>query len=134
MRRGGISLLHHALDFFQLFHQMQLGWQPARGIDQHHILAAGFASAYRVKAHRCRVTALLADDLYRIAVGPDAELFACCGPKGVGCSQKHRCAFVGQMPGELADGRGFTGSIDPRHHDDGRLLLANHQGLFEWFQ
>ena len=59
VRRGGIGLLHHALDLAQLFHQVQLGGQAPGGVHQHHVLAARLARADGVKAHGGRVAALL---------------------------------------------------------------------------
>ncbi len=134
MWRRCIGFLHHALDLFQLFHQMKLRRQTPGGIDQHHIPAARLAGAHGIKRHSRRVAAFLADDFYRVAVGPDAELLARGGAEGVGRGQQHRRTFGRQVFGELADGRGFACAIDAGHHDDGGLLLAYDQRLLKGFE
>jgi hypothetical protein len=48
-----------------------------------------------------------------IAVGPDGELLARGGAEGVGGGQQHAGARGGQVLGELADGRGLAGTVDP---------------------
>ena len=131
MRRRCIGFLHHALDLFKLFHQMKLRGQAASGINQHHVLAARFARSHGVKSHSGGVTAFLADDLDGIAVRPHRQLFARCGPEGIGCSQQHRRTIIGQVFSELTNGCGLTRAIHTGHHDDGGLLLSNHQRLFE---
>ena len=131
MRCRSVCLLHHALDFFQLFHQVQLRRQAACGVDQHHVFAARLARAYGIKTHSGRVAAFLADDLHSVAVGPHRELLARCRAKGVGSGQQHAGALLRQMPRELANRRGFARAIDAHHHDDGRLVLAYHQRLFQ---
>ena len=85
VRRSSIGFLHHALDFFQLFHQVQLGGQAAGCIDQHHISAAGFARRHGIKTDRSRIATFLADDFNGIALRPHSQLLAGRGPEGV-CS------------------------------------------------
>ena len=113
---------------------MQLRGQAARGIDQHHILLARLARGHGVEAHGCGVAALLAHDFNGIARGPDAQLLACGCAVGVGRGQQHACAFIGQVLGELAYGRGLARAVDARDHDHGGCELADDQGLLERLQ
>ncbi len=131
VRRARLGLLHHPPDLAQLLHQVKLGGQAAGGVDDHHVLAARAAGVDGVEAHGRRIAAFLADDLHGVAVGPDRELLARRGAEGVGCGQQHRGAFVGQVPGQLADGGRLAGPVDARHHDHGGLLGADHQRLFQ---
>ena len=124
-----ICFLHHAFDLAQLFHQMQLRGQAAGRVHQHHVFAACFACAHRVKTDGGWVAAFLADDLYRIAVGPDHELLARCRAKGVRCGQQHAGPVVGEVVRELADGGGLARTVDAHHHDDGGVVRADLQ----WF-
>ena len=134
MRRSGICFLHHTLDFFQFFHQVQLGGQASGGIDQHHIAATRFASGHRVKADRRRVALVLADDVYLVAVCPHHQLLFGGGAKCVCCCQQHTGTCIMQMPGQLAYGSGFARAVDTGDHDDGRGVLADVQWAFEGLQ
>ena len=126
--------MNYAFDFFQLFHQMQLGRQASGGVDQDHVFTARLAGTDRVKAHRGGVAAVLADDLDRVAIGPDTQLLARCRTKGIGRRQQHASAADRQVFGQFANGCGFACAIHARHHDDGGLVLADDQSLFQWFE
>ncbi|MNT57352.1 hypothetical protein D3C72_1947140 [compost metagenome] len=53
------------------------------------------------------------------------------GAEGVGRSQQHALACIGQVLGQLADGCGLARAIDACDHDDRGALLANDQRLFQ---
>ena len=87
MWRGGIRLLDDAFDFFQLFHQVELCWQPASSIYQHYVFAAGLAGRDCVKTHSGWIASRLRDDIDRVARGPNTQLLFGCCTKRIGCSQ-----------------------------------------------
>ena len=110
---------------------MQLRGQAACGINQDHVFFARLTGAHRVIADRCRVAALLADDLYGIALGPHRELLARCSAKGIGCSQQHGGALVREAMGQLADGGSLARAIDTGHHHHRGLLGADDQAALQ---
>ena len=48
-------LLHDALDFGQLFHQMLFVVEPAGRVDQDHVVVFCHSALNRVKGHGCRI-------------------------------------------------------------------------------
>ncbi len=131
MRCCFLRLADHALDFFQLFHQMQLRGQAAGGIGNHHVATAGATCGYRIKTHRSRIAAFLADNLHTRAISPDAELLTRGCAEGVGRSKQHLLISLGQMLRELANAGCLAGTVHSHHHHHRRCMLANGQCLLE---
>ena len=113
---------------------MQLRGQAAGGVDQHHVLAARFASGHGVEAHGGGVAPVLADDVYRVSEplrahfrsrGPDVQLLTRGCAKGVGSGQQHSRTVAGQMAGEFANGRGFACAVDACDHDNCGFIQSN---------
>ena len=92
--------------------RVRLRVEPAGCVDDHDV-AAGRDG---VEGDRGWVGAALpADELRSGASCPDLELFLGGGPEGVGGAHGDRAAVLGELAGELADGRRLPG---PVHADD----------------
>ena len=109
---------------------MQLGRQSPGGIGQHDVDLACLRGLDGIKAHRRRITALLADDRHLVACAPFGQLLARSCAKGVAGCQQHAFAVSLEILGQFADGGGFAGSVDARHHDDQRAATIQVQRLF----
>ena len=88
VRRAGIQTREHALDLFELVHQMRLGVQTPRGIGDQHIDVARARGVQGVEDDGGGLGAgLLGDDGHLIALGPDFQLLARRRAKGIAGGQ-----------------------------------------------
>ena len=141
VRRAGLGLADHAPDLLQLFHQVRLRRQAAGGVDDDDVAAARLAGDDGVEGHAGRVAAFLADDLDPCrrravagragALGPDEQLLARRGAKGVGGGEQHLLIRVDEVARELADAGRLAGAVDADDHDHGRRVLADHERPLE---
>src|SRR5579883_1855281 len=116
--RGGAAglALDHAAHLLQLFHQVGLGLEPARRVDDDDVGASRFARLHAVEDDRRRIGAFLSPYEVRAgAYGPDCELFGGGCAKRVGRDEHDAFAFSDQAGRELADRRRFAASV---HADD----------------
>ena len=119
MRRGRLDLAHDAHDLFQFAHQLGAVLQTAGGVDQHHVDVLRLGGGDGVEGEAGRVGALLARHHRSAgALGPDLELLDGGGAERVAGHQHYAFALATELGGELADGGGFAGAVDPAHQDD----------------
>ena len=118
MRRRGIEPREHALDLFQLLHQVRLGVQPARGVRNQYVDLTRARGLQPVENHRSRLGAvLLRDDRYTVALGPGLQLFAGRSAKGI-AGDEHDLQSLGHQPvGELSDRRRLARAVDADHQN-----------------
>ena len=131
VRGGAVGFADDATDFFQLFHQVQLSGQAARGIDHDHASTACAAGVDGVVCHGGGVAALLGNDADVIAAAPFDQLLARGGAEGIACGQQDARALALEGMGQLADGGGFACAVDASDHDDERLGLLQVKGAFQ---
>ncbi len=125
MRRAGIDLPEHAHDLLEFVHQLGLVLQPAGGVDQQNVAAIRLRGRQGIERQSRRIRAMGARDHRRAgAFTPDLQLLDRSRTKGIAGGQHHLAAFVGELGGELADGGGLAGAVDPDHENDERLLRA----------
>ena len=118
VRRAGIEPRQHALDLLELVHQMSLGVQPPRGVGDQDVDVARARGLQAIEDDGGGLGArLLGDDGHPIALGPDLQLFARRGAKGI-AGGEHDAAALGEQPvRQFADGGGLAGAVDADHQD-----------------
>ena len=95
VRRPSMLLADHAVDLLQLAHQVGLRVQPAGGVHDQHVEAAGLGLFAGVVGHAGRVAALLVlDDLAAEPLAPDGQLLDGGRPEGVAGGHHHLLAVV----------------------------------------
>ena len=115
-------LRRDARDLLQLLHQVELGLEAARGVDEQQVgLAAFLAGADGVEDHGARIRAgFMGDDLDAGAFAPDLQLVDGRGAEGVGGGQYNFAPALLVPVGHLADGGRLAGAVDADHHDHGK--------------
>ena len=84
MRCAGLLAVDDVADLAQLVHQVLLGVQAPRGVDDHHVVAAGASGLDGVVGHRSWVGPRLApNQLGPGALRPGLELLGRGGAEGV---------------------------------------------------
>ncbi len=67
----------------------------------------------------------LPQELRLQALGPDLKLLAGGGAEGVGGAKQHAAALLLPAVGQLGDGGGFAGAVDPDQEDHVRLAVRS---------
>ena len=125
MRRRRLDFPDDANDLFQLVHQFGLVLQTAGGVDQQHVELLLFCRTQCVEGKARGIRALGSGDNRRFgAFAPNFQLLDRGRPKGVARGQHHLAALGGEFSCKLADGGGFSGTIDTDHENDERLLCV----------
>ena len=108
----------HAVHLAQLGHEVGLGMEPARGVDQHDVVAAGHRHAQAVGEDGGGIGPF-GPPVERAlrALRPDLELLRGRGPERVGRAEQHRAALRSPRGGQLADGGGLARPVHPDHED-----------------
>ena len=106
--------------------------RPAVSISRMSLpLARAFSSASKARP-AASPPALVATNCGLGAVGPDPQLLDGGGAEGVAGRQGDLRAFLGQALGQLADGGGLAGAVDPGHQDDEGLLAVRRSASGCW--
>ena len=114
-------LRDHAAHLRELLHQVLLGVEASRRVDDHDLGPARDGGADRVErdGRRVRSVLVLAHDLRAVALGPDLELVGRSGPEGVAGPEQDALALLAEAVGDLGDGGGLPRAVDAHHEDDG---------------
>ena len=117
----------YALHLFQLSHQIRLVMQAPCGIDDQDIRAARLRSFHRIEQDRRRIRSLLLlNQRHAGALGPDRQLVAGRGAKGVGCANQNIVAFGFDSLRQLANRRRLADAVHAdNHHHIGRDVVRH---------
>ena len=97
--------------------------QPARSVDDDDVGTDGDSPVHRVEGDRCRVGGLrTAHHLGTHPRGPALQLIGRGGAEGVGRTEHDAPSIGDENPGQLADGGGLAGAIDPDNQEHRWLL------------
>ncbi len=114
----------HALELRELLHEIALGVEAPRRVDEEDVDTAGHGRLHGVEDHRGGIGAgPLADNLRAGAPAPLLELLDGRGPEGVGRGQEHALPGLREGGGELAGARGLARAIDAQHEHHARPRL-----------
>ena len=103
-------------NLLELLHQVGARVQPACGIHEDHVAAAGTARRERVEHDGGRIGAFArAHHVHAGPIGPHLQLIDRGGAKRVGRADERRLALALQLVRELADRRSLAGAV---HADD----------------
>src|SRR5215203_4570458 len=120
VRRTGKLTLHDPLHLVQLGHEVHLGVQPARRVDEQHVRALTPCGVYRLVGDGGSVSATLARYDWRARpFSPFLQLLDGRRPEGVAGGEYRR---PWQETRELADGGCFAGPVYADHEDHGRRV------------
>lgn len=120
VRGSGNVLFDDALDLAQLAHEMILGMESSRRIDQEHVRVSRQRGLTRIVGYGAGVGALfMFDDLHVNSLGPNRELFDGGGPKRIAGGKDDGFALVGKVFREFGHARGFSGPVNTGHEDHG---------------
>ena len=120
LRRFRVQARNHALDLFELIHEVGLAVQSPGGVGQYHIDVPRPRGLQGIENHGTRIgSRLLGAELRAGALGPDVQLLDRGGAKGVACHEHHAQALIAQSPRELADAGGLARAVDAddEHHE-----------------
>ena len=119
--------LHDRAELVQLLHQVELGVQPAGGVDDQDVDAAAVGGLHGVEDDRAGVGALLVgDDRHAQALAPDLELVDGGGAEGVAGRQHDRAAELLVVGDQLGDRGGLADAVDADDHDhEGHAALQD---------
>ena len=117
MWRGGIGLGDYTLYFPYFFHEVQLCRQASSRVCEQDVDTARFCGLNGIENYSGRIAAFLRDDGDVIAFAPSHQLLARGCPERVPSCQHHTFALTLKILGQLADGGGFAGTVDPGDHD-----------------
>ena len=118
---AGQALVDDPADLRQLVHEVRLGVEPAGGVGDDEVRAAGDGRIERVVDDGARVRARgVGDHRHLGPVRPDPELVDGGGAERVGGGEDDRATFGGVATRELADGRGLAGPVDADDEDHRR--------------
>ena len=114
MGRGVIPLADDTNDLSQLLHQVSAVLQPTGRIDHQQIRTLGLGARHRVKGKAGGIRTLRSDHhRHTGAVTPDLELLHRRRPERVARRDHHGLAGSPELAGELTDGCGLPGAVDP---------------------
>jgi hypothetical protein len=139
-RRGRVVLLQDAPDFFQLLHQVVLGMQAARRVEDDEVLPALRGGLPGVEGDGGGIRARLAGNNFDAEPpGPGAQLLVGRRAESVACAEHDAVLFLLIIRGKLGGGRRLAGAVDADEADDlgfpgggrelGRLFRAREHAL-----
>ncbi len=106
----------------QLLHQVRLGVQTPRGVDDDDVAPVACRPLDRLVGDRCGVRPALGADERRVgALRPDLQLLFGGRAKRVCSAQDDRMAVLAQPLGQLADRRRLAGAVDADDEQDARV-------------
>ncbi len=121
VRAAGVVLGQDPLDLFQLLHEVGLGVQPSRGVDEEQIVALRPGPVQGLVGHgRWIRSGGLGIEAHSHALGPDLELFDGRGPKGVPRGDEGVVPLHAGPVGQLGDGGGLAHPVHAKHEHDFR--------------
>ena len=127
MRRAGDKPPGGAAHLVQLLHQVGLGVQAARCIDDQHTGRARLGrGAGVVEGSRWIAARLRLDHRHAGPRGPHLKLFDRRRAKRVCRAHHHRAALRGVVRGQLACGGRLAGAVDAHHHYNFGRGRGNH--------
>ena len=113
-----VRLPDDRVDLAQLFHEIVLGLQAARRVDQHHIRPARGTRGHRIERDRARVGAgTLTHQLRAGTVCPDRKLIDRRRPEGIGRADHDLLTELTEPVCQLADSGGLAAAVDANHKD-----------------
>ena len=120
------------LDGLDLDHHRLVNGEAAGGIDNHQVVVVllGMLDGMLCDSHR--VLALgLAVDGHLDLLGDGLQLLDSGGTVNVTCDEQRIAFFLAvfQAVGEFSGESGFTGTLQTRHQDDGRVALDAERGF-----
>ena len=122
--------LHRVTHVAQLVHELGVDLEPARGVDDHDVLAEARGFLERALGHRHRVLGSV------VGLGPDrhvepptehAQLLDRGRPLQVGGNEQHLRTLALELTRELARGSRLAGTLEPGEHHDRRRLRAHRE-------
>lgn len=114
----------------ELLHEVGLRGKPSGRIGDDDVKMTGTSCGHGIEDDGCGIAPRLGDHVDAIAFAPDGKLFASRCTEGVACGKKDAPAFIGEVAGKLADGRGLAGAVDAAHHDDAGRGLRDVERSF----
>ena len=120
--RGAFDLpADDSMDLFQFAHEVSLCVQPAGGIDNDDIEAAGFGLLAGIVGDAGRIAPLVVlDDVDADALAPDRQLLDGRGPKRIAGGDDHFLLVVFEFFGQLGDTGRLARTVDAGDHHDRR--------------